>query len=34
MVRGSPKEWQIGREDTGPSLEFLCSEGRKGQTKL
>ena len=29
-----PVVWRIGREDAGPPLEPLYSEGRKGQTSL
>lgn len=26
--------WQLGMEDTEPSLELLCSEGSEGLTRL
>lgn len=31
---GESVVWQIGRVNTGPSLELLCSGVREGQTRL
>lgn len=34
MILGSPSVWQIGRGDTGLTLEFLCNEGREDKPRL